>query len=56
MVGNNTQEDLACMGLGLDAFLVTDCLLNPNNFNIQSVKHGSLKELLGFVEKLPECE
>ena len=56
MVGNNTQEDLACMGLGLDAFLVTDRLLNPNNFNIQSVKHGSLKELLGFVEKLPECE
>ena len=56
MVGNNTREDLSCMDLGLDAFLVTDCLLDPISFDIQSVKHGSLKEFLAFVEKLPECE
>ena len=56
MVGNNTKEDLACMGLGIDAFLVTDCLLDPIGFDIQSVKHGSLQEFLAFANSLPECE
>ncbi len=56
MVGNNTLEDLACMGLGIDAFLVTDCLLDPIDFDVQSVRHGSLKEFLTFAQNLPECE
>ena len=38
MVGNNTVEDLAIRGLGADAFLVTDHLLDPDEgFDLASV-------------------
>ena len=56
MVGNNTQEDLACCALGADAFLVTDWLLDPIDFDYSEMKHGSLADLLEFVKTLPECE
>ena len=46
MVGNNTREDLAAMKLGLDAYLVTDWLLDPDGFDIESVKHGTMPTLL----------
>lgn len=55
MVGNNTEEDLAFMDLGADAFLVTDCLLNPINFDINRVRNGSLASLAQWVETLPVC-
>lgn len=56
MVGNNTREDLSAMQLGLDGYLVTDWLLNPDGFDIDSVKHGSMADFLKFVEGLPKCE
>ena len=56
MVGNNTREDLAAMELGLDAYLVTDWLLDPDGFDIESVKHGTLADFARFVDELPECE
>lgn len=56
MVGNNTREDLSAMKLGLDGYLVTDWLLNPDGFDIDSVKHGSMADFLKFVEDLPKCE
>lgn len=55
MVGNNTEEDLTVMQLGMDAYLVTDYLINPNNFDVDTVKHGSLVEFASFAESLPEC-
>ena len=54
MVGNNTREDLAAMQLGLDGYLVTDWLLNPDDFDIETVKHGSMTDFLQFVQDLPE--
>ena len=57
MVGNNTVEDLAAMQLGCDAFLVTDHLLDPTgNFDLSTVKHGSMAEFAAWAESLPECE
>lgn len=56
MVGNNTNEDLACLDAGMDAYLVTDHLLNPNDFDIETVKHGSLQEFAAFADGLPRCE
>ncbi|MDO4891469.1 MAG: HAD family hydrolase [Coriobacteriaceae bacterium] len=53
MVGNNTQEDLAVMELGCDAYLVTDWLLDPVAFPIDTVKHGSLADFADFAEGLP---
>ena len=56
MVGNNTREDLAALKVGLDAYLVTDWLLDPDGFDIESVKHGTLADFARFVDELPECE
>ena len=52
MVGNNTKEDLVAMELGLDGYLVTDYLINPNDYDIDQVKHGSLADFADFAESL----
>ena len=44
------------MKLGCDGYLVTDYLLDPIGFDIDSVKHGSLSDFLAFAQALPECE
>lgn len=56
MVGNNTKEDLACLGLSMDAFLVTDHLLDPAKFDLSTVKHGTMEEFAAWVDTLPACE
>jgi len=57
MVGNNTIEDLSAMKLGMDGYLVTDCMIDPTGeFDLESVKHGSLEDFLAFAKSLPECE
>lgn len=55
MVGNNTREDLACLKVGMPAYLITDCLLDPDNFDIDTVDHGSMADFLEFVRTLPDC-
>ena len=55
MVGNNTLEDMAFMELGADGYLVTDYLLDPIDFDIESVKHGSFADFAAWVESLPAC-
>ena len=55
MVGNNTVDDLACLDTGMDAYLVTDCLINDNGFDVASVKHGTLAQFAAFAQSLPYC-
>lgn len=56
MVGNNTVEDLAFADLGVDAYLITDWLLNPNGFDVSKVMHGSFADFAVWCEGLPECK
>lgn len=56
MVGNNTMEDLSFMDLGVDAFLITDWLLDPIDLDISQVKHGSFEDFEKWVASLPDCE
>ena len=53
MVGNNTLEDLDCRKIGIDAYLVTDNLLNPNNFDVNTVEHGLLEDFLVVAKTMP---
>ena len=55
MVGNNTKEDLSILHLGADAYLITDHLLDPDDYPIDKVKHGSMSEFFAFAVGLPEC-
>ncbi len=55
MVGNNTDDDLSAMDLGIDGYLVCDHLINENGFDIETVPHGSLADFADEVANWPEC-
>ena len=57
MVGNNTVEDLAIEGLGADAYLVCDYLLDPvpGGFDLDQVKHSKSEGFAAWAELLPNC-
>lgn len=56
MVGNNTTDDLAILELGCDAYLVTDFIINKNDYDLDTVKHGSFKDFCVFARELPDFE
>lgn len=56
MVGNDVSDDMVVKNIGIDTFLVTDCLINTNNEDIKQYKNGSLEELLYFIKALPDIQ
>lgn len=52
MVGNDVEEDMVARTLGMQVFLLTDCLINPRNKDVADYPHGSFPELLQFVKTL----
>lgn len=53
MIGNDAVEDLAAKQLGMEVYLVTDCLLHEEGIDYQKELHGTSQELLEWVKK--EC-
>ena len=49
IVGNDTSEDLAAATLGIQAFLLTDCLINRNFIDITQYPHGSFDTLITYL-------
>jgi len=49
MVGNDVDEDMIVENLGIDTYLITDCIKNKNNQDTQSFKQGSLKDFYDFL-------
>ena len=43
MVGNDVVEDMVTLEMGMKTYLVTDCLINPNNTPISSFRNGTLE-------------
>lgn len=54
MVGNDVNEDMVVTELGMDTFLLTDCLINPKNVDINQFPHGDFEAFLRFVKSLPD--
>ena len=52
MVGNDAVEDVAATKLGMQVFLLTDCLINKNGVDIAEYPHGGFDELMAFIENL----
>lgn len=52
MVGNDTTEDAAAMQVGVDFFLLTDCLLNNERKDISKYSRGSFMQLLSYIDNL----
>ncbi len=53
MVGNDVQEDLIAAKLGIETFLITDCLIHRSKEPIKATYQGNYQEFWQFVEKLP---
>ena len=52
MVGNDAKEDTAVAALGVQVFLLTDCLLNGDACDINEYPNGGFDELLTFIDAL----
>ena len=44
MVGNDVEEDMVAQTIGMEVFLLTDCLINKNDKDITKFRHGSFNE------------
>jgi len=51
MVGNDVGEDMVAQKLGMDVFLLTDCLINKGNEDISVYPHGDFRQLLAFIQE-----
>ena len=52
MVGNDAEEDTAASVLGVKCFLLTDCLINKHNCDIQQYPHGGFDTLNAYLMDL----
>ena len=48
MVGNDVGEDMVVEALGMQVFLLTDCLINTQKKDITAYPHGSFEQLLSM--------
>lgn len=52
MVGNDVTEDMVARTLGMQVFLLTDCLINKQGEDIAHYPHGSFDALWEHIQKL----
>lgn len=52
MVGNDVTEDMVAERLGMRTFLVTDCLINRENRDIQTYPNGDFSKLKEWMEQV----
>lgn len=52
MVGNDTSDDLSAKRAGMDVFILTDCLINKENIELDSVPHGNFDDLFDYIKKI----
>lgn len=51
MVGNDVLEDMMAGRLGMETYLLTDCLINRKGEDIGHYRHGSMEALLAFARE-----
>ncbi len=56
MVGNDVTEDMIAQKVGMNVFLLTDCLINKEREDINQYPRGSFEQLLNCIEKAIEGE
>jgi len=52
MVGNDVAEDMVVTKLGMQVFLLTDCMLNKNNEDISRYPNGNFEALQKYLETI----
>ncbi|MCR5249549.1 MAG: HAD family hydrolase [Lachnospiraceae bacterium] len=46
MIGNDVSEDMVAAELGIQTFLLTDCMINKDNLDIDCFEHGDYAVLM----------
>lgn len=54
MVGNDVDEDMIARELGMEVFLLTECLINKSGKDISRYSQGTLADLLSYVYSLED--
>lgn len=52
MVGNDATEDMAAREVGMDVFLLTDCLINAKNRDLNAYPRGDFAALNAYINAL----
>ena len=52
MVGNDVGEDMVARELGMQVFLLTDCLINKSDADVNDYPHGGFRELRKVLEQI----
>lgn len=52
MVGNDVTEDMVAKTLGMQVFLLTDCLINKEEKDLALYPHGGFGELSDFIKRM----
>lgn len=52
MVGNDIGEDMIARELGMQVFLLTDCIINKADTDISVYPHGSFADLAAYIERI----
>lgn len=55
MVGNDVAEDMVAEVLGMQVFLVTDCLINKKERDISCYPQGSLQDFISWFSAMECC-
>jgi len=56
MIGNDAHEDMIASSLGIQTFLLTDCLNNEKNIDISQFDNGSMQTLYEKIISFPEVK
>ena len=56
MIGNDVKEDMCAAGLGMDTYLLNECLICSEDQDILNLKQGNFHELLDMIKGLPILE
>ena len=51
MVGNDVTEDMAAKEIGMEVFLLTDCMINKGQKDISVYPRGSFVELMDYINE-----
>lgn len=52
MIGNDVDEDMVALSIGLSVFLLTDNIINLKGMDISAYPHGSFEQLENYIENL----
>lgn len=52
MVGNDVGDDMVAETVGMRVFLLTDCLINKGDRDINDFRHGGFAELFDYIEEI----